>query len=251
MLDGSAITAIAEQLRLPVATVAGSASFYADLAQAGRGRRHVQVCQGTSCFAATSGHHVRQVEDALGVQSGHCAPDGSVSLQGVHCLGYCYTSPAVLDDGVPVVGPGLAHRLSSVDGAHPAVPRVPFVSASSPAVILAGLTGQEASWQAWPQVLKVGSAARVLTETTAAGLRGRGGAEYPVGAKWRAAAGGPAPRYVVANGDEGDPGSFCDRLLMERDPHRYWRGWRWPGSPSARSAGTSWCARSIRPRSIG
>jgi NADH:ubiquinone oxidoreductase subunit F (NADH-binding) len=52
------------------------------------------------------------------------------------------------------------------------------------------------------------------------GLRGRGGAAFPTGAKWRAAAETPATaRYVVANGDEGDPGSYADRLLLERAPH--------------------------------
>jgi NADH:ubiquinone oxidoreductase subunit F (NADH-binding) len=52
------------------------------------------------------------------------------------------------------------------------------------------------------------------------GERGRGGAGFSTGAKWRAAAAAPgAQKYVVANGDEGDPGSFVDRLLLESDPH--------------------------------
>jgi NADH-quinone oxidoreductase subunit F len=185
VLDSGVITAIAGQLRLPVA---GSASFYADLAQAKRGRRHVQVCQGTSCFAATSGRHVRQVEDALVSKADTVHRTARSPCR--ECIAWvtaCYTSPAVLDGELPVVGLGIAQQLSGADGAHPAVPKVPFVSASSPAVILAGLTRQEASWQAWPQVLKDGSADQVLAEATAAGLRGRGGAEYPAGAKWRAA----------------------------------------------------------------
>jgi NADH-quinone oxidoreductase subunit F len=52
------------------------------------------------------------------------------------------------------------------------------------------------------------------------GVRGRGGAGFPTGRKWRTCAQAPGDRkYVVANGDEGDPGSFIDRELMERDPH--------------------------------
>jgi NADH:ubiquinone oxidoreductase subunit F (NADH-binding) len=51
-------------------------------------------------------------------------------------------------------------------------------------------------------------------------LRGRGGAAFPTAAKWRAARDAPGDdRYVVANGDEGDPGSFVDRILLEEDPH--------------------------------
>jgi NADH:ubiquinone oxidoreductase subunit F (NADH-binding) len=55
------------------------------------------------------------------------------------------------------------------------------------------------------------------------GLRGRGGAAYPVAAKWAAVLGHPSP-VVVVDGDEGDPGSFADRLLMERDPDRVLEG---------------------------
>ena len=54
----------------------------------------------------------------------------------------------------------------------------------------------------------------------ASGERGRGGAGFPTGTKWRSCAETAADqRYVIANGDEGDPGSFIDRLLMEDDPH--------------------------------
>ena len=52
-----------------------------------------------------------------------------------------------------------------------------------------------------------------------AGLRGRGGAGFPVGRKWRAVAGGRGPKVVLANGAEGEPLSFKDRLLMEWRPH--------------------------------
>ena len=54
----------------------------------------------------------------------------------------------------------------------------------------------------------------------ASGLRGRGGAGFPTGRKWRAVLGHPSPqKYVVANGDEGDAGAYADRFIMEDDPH--------------------------------
>jgi len=60
----------------------------------------------------------------------------------------------------------------------------------------------------------------IIAEVTRAGLRGRGGAGFPTGLKWAAArrAAGD-PRYVVCNGDEGDPGAFMDRSVLEADPH--------------------------------
>jgi NADH-quinone oxidoreductase subunit F len=57
------------------------------------------------------------------------------------------------------------------------------------------------------------------------GLRGRGGAGFPTARKWRMARAQPgAVRYVICNGDEGDPGAFMDRLVLEADPHRVLEG---------------------------
>jgi len=57
------------------------------------------------------------------------------------------------------------------------------------------------------------------------GLRGRGGAGFPTGTKWKIARANPDPvKYVICNGDEGDPGAFMDRLVLESDPHRVLEG---------------------------
>jgi NADH:ubiquinone oxidoreductase subunit F (NADH-binding)/(2Fe-2S) ferredoxin len=61
---------------------------------------------------------------------------------------------------------------------------------------------------------------RVIAEIKASGLRGRGGAGFPSGLKWAFTAAAKAtPKYVVCNGDEGDPGAFMDRSVLEGDPH--------------------------------
>jgi len=64
----------------------------------------------------------------------------------------------------------------------------------------------------------------VIATLTESGLRGRGGAGFPTGRKWALARRQPAPKYVVCNGDEGDPGAFMDRLVLESDPHRVVEG---------------------------
>ncbi len=62
--------------------------------------------------------------------------------------------------------------------------------------------------------------AAVVEEITASGLRGRGGAGFPTGRKWKVCRGESAtPKYVVGNCDEGDPGAYMDRSLLESDPH--------------------------------
>jgi bidirectional [NiFe] hydrogenase diaphorase subunit len=100
--------ATAAELNVPIAAVHGAATFYDDLARTRRGRRHVRVCEGTACFAADGGRHVGDVERALGVSAGSCQEDGSVSLQAVRCLGFCFAAPALLDGTVPHAGPQLA-----------------------------------------------------------------------------------------------------------------------------------------------
>lgn len=60
----------------------------------------------------------------------------------------------------------------------------------------------------------------IITAVENSGLRGRGGAGFPTGRKWRTAAGyDNFPKYVACNGDEGDPGAFMDRSILEGDPH--------------------------------
>lgn len=212
---------IARTLGLPAAAVEGPASFFADFSTP-RGARHVRVCAATACFAATGGAHVSEVEAALGVQAGSRSEDGSVSLQAVRCLGYCFTGPAALDGVDPHAGPELAAQLLGT--APRTAPPIPVASDTRVPVVTAGLLGDSRPWQVWPGVAASGTPGDVLAEVETAQLRGRGGAGFRAAAKWRAALEHPAPRVVVANGDEGDPGSYADRLLMEEDPHRVLEG---------------------------
>ncbi len=69
-----------------------------------------------------------------------------------------------------------------------------------------------------------GSPAAVVAEVKAANLQGRGGAGFPAGTKWGFLPADVHPRYLVVNGDESEPGTYKDRLLMERDPHQLIEG---------------------------
>jgi NADP-reducing hydrogenase subunit HndC len=75
------------------------------------------------------------------------------------------------------------------------------------------------------QVLTSMKPDRVIAEIKASGLRGRGGAGFPTGVKWELMAKAPAtPKYVICNADEGDPGAFMNRAVLEGDPHRVLEG---------------------------
>ncbi len=222
-VDPADVAAIADELGLPRAHLAGAASFFADF-HVPRAARHVRVCAGTACFATTGGAHVAELERTLGAQCGAAASDGSVSLEPVYCLGCCYAAPAALDGDDLGAGPDLAQQLAKE--APSRAPEIPFHSAIPQPIVLAGLTGAgPPAWSVWPEVVTRDRAA-LREEVVRSGLRGRGGAEFPAARKWEAAAAAPTdgPRYVVVNGDEGDPGSFADRLLMEHDPDRVLAG---------------------------
>ncbi|MFI8089527.1 NAD(P)H-dependent oxidoreductase subunit E [Streptomyces sp. NPDC086080] len=217
---GSWAPAVAAGLGLPAAAALGPAAYYADLI-APHGRRHVRVCSATACFAAQAGRHITQVEQELDVTVGTVSSDGGTSLQAVRCLGYCYAGPAALDGATPCTGPALADQLTG--RASPSAPRIPVSDDTGDPVLLAGVVAGEPAWQVWPGIVRSGDPDRIQREVAASGLRGRGGAGFRVAAKWEAAGRAPGT-VVVANGDEGDPGSYADRLLMEDDPRRVLEG---------------------------
>ncbi|HWR38309.1 MAG TPA: NADH-quinone oxidoreductase subunit NuoF [Patescibacteria group bacterium] len=79
---------------------------------------------------------------------------------------------------------------------------------------------ERGGYQALGKALQEMSSEQILEEVCVSGLRGRGGAGFPTAQKWRQCASYAAsPKYVVCNGDEGDPGAFMDRSIMEGDPH--------------------------------
>jgi NADH:ubiquinone oxidoreductase subunit F (NADH-binding) len=67
---------------------------------------------------------------------------------------------------------------------------------------------------------------QVVEEVKTSGIRGRGGAGFPVGLKWSFTQPLPnKPKYIICNADEGEPGTIKDRYIMEGDPIRSWKGW--------------------------
>lgn len=81
------------------------------------------------------------------------------------------------------------------------------------------------AYQALKYVLKNLSPEDLISEVSLSGLRGRGGAGYPTGLKWKYTREEKNfPKYVICNADEGDPGAFMDRSLLESDPHRVLEG---------------------------
>lgn len=195
LVSGLALDEVRRRRGLPAAAAHGIRTFYDQLDPGTR------VCDGTSCHFA-----------------GGPALAARVGGKPVRCLGLCYDPPG-LRVGDAVTGgadrEGGADRQGGAKRA-PGVPAPPRRALVAP-VVLRNLLGAPCPPGA-PYRMPDGDA--ILGLVDASGLRGRGGAAYPTGAKWRVARETPADvRYVVANGDEGDPGSYLDRVLMEEDPH--------------------------------
>ncbi len=75
-------------------------------------------------------------------------------------------------------------------------------------------------YRSWEKVVQTMKPEQLIDEVKASGLRGRGGAGFPTGMKWSfVPKDSPKPRYLVCNADESEPGTFKDRLLIEKDPH--------------------------------
>lgn len=182
----------------------GVRSFYADL-QADP--QAVRICTGLSCHLA-----------------GACCPDTSPAnrpARAVHCLGYCDRSPARLTPAGHIILP---------EGSGPPsirhIAREPIVTARIGRGDFSALADARAAgvYRALAQALQQ-RPADVLAVIESSREQGRGGAGFPTGRKWRLAAEATGQcRHVVANGDEGDPGSFIDRILLEQDPHAVLEG---------------------------
>jgi NADH:ubiquinone oxidoreductase subunit F (NADH-binding) len=109
-------------------------------------------------------------------------------------------------------GPGVAER--AIAGESRAADEPEWVSLLPEPVLLRG-----GDWSGLRRALTELGPQGLLTEVEAAEVRGRGGAGFPAGAKWAFAAKAEgAEKFIVANGDEGDPGSYIDKYLMERNP---------------------------------
>jgi NADH:ubiquinone oxidoreductase subunit F (NADH-binding) len=193
----------------------GVSSFYADLHADPAATR---VCRGTSCWLA-GGEDVWKLQ----ARKQACRP--------AYCVGHCDRSPALLRPDGGVATGERAQRDGAVD---PAASRAavrclapePIVTARIGRGSFAALDAarRDGAYAALERAL-AGPREAVLDALERSRVRGRGGAAYPAAAKWRACASAPGPdRVAIANGDEGDPGSFVDRVLMEDDPHALLEG---------------------------
>ena len=195
------------------------------------------VCTASGC---PSGRVVLETLRAAVEAAGRAT---EVEVAGVGCMGLCAegTLVAVEPEGVlygRVTADDAAEVVASLGGAP--VDRLqldlaqPFFARQTKIVLgNSGLVDPERiqdyvlrdGYQALVRALTEMSPHEVIEQVTRSGLRGRGGGGYPTGLKWTTVAKSEGPeKFVVCNADEGDPGAFMDRSVLESDPHRVLEG---------------------------
>jgi NADH-quinone oxidoreductase subunit F len=225
-LSGPLMEHVSRRLRVPPAQIQGVVDFYTLLYDRPTGRKMIRVCTSPRC-AQMGGEQVLEAVCAhLGVRPGVPTDDGAFEVEEVPCLCLCDHAPAALVGETPV-GPLLG--VSVKTWIEDPVP-VGLGHLGGCKRRLTERCGRTNPWEVEAFVAQGGfrglaralgalSPAQVVEELHAAGLEGRGGARFPTGKKWELAAAAPGDaRYVVCNGDESEPGTFKDRLLLEGDP---------------------------------
>jgi NADH-quinone oxidoreductase subunit F len=209
-LTDEALREIASGMRIPLAELFGDVTFYHHLSREPLGHQAPRVCTGPVCRHRGA----LQLLDSL-------RSDGATAMP---CAGRC-------DEPVPVLKGRQVLVGTSADGLEPLPSQLP---APNPGGIeecifsairetgRSGLEGYRRSggYEALARAVAQLQPADVVDIISDSKLAGRGGAGFPTGVKWKAVAEAPGePKTIVCNADEGEPGCFKDRAILDHDPH--------------------------------
>jgi bidirectional [NiFe] hydrogenase diaphorase subunit len=222
-------------------------------------KHEVRVCMAAGCLSCQS----QGVKDALTAEVKNRGLEETHKVKGVGCMGLCSEGPlvatsdkqmykhvaagdaaALVDSLNSPCGSDIPVRQGSVEPGSvgsdknvrttPCPTDVPFFQRQKKIVLEnSGVVDPEriedyiaeGGYRAIVNALSDMTPQEVISEITTSGLRGRGGAGYPTGLKWSTVSKADGnPKYVICNADEGDPGAFMDRSVLESDPHRVLEG---------------------------
>jgi NADH-quinone oxidoreductase subunit F len=252
---------VGSHLGVAVSHVREVVSFYSMFRTKPAGRRELRVCTSLPCVLRGAEDVLAYIRQRLNVGPGETTAGGELTVTEVECLCACEIAPMAqldeqfvgpLDDTgaldailrealrAPTSAPGastFALRASadesagrSSDGSRESQP---FVSTEGP-VVSTRLKDLDGTW--WDAYVASGGYAaakkalsmtpeQLIDEVSRSNLRGLGGAGFPTARKWSfIPKTSPKPKYLVVNADEGEPGTFKDRYILERDPHALLEG---------------------------
>jgi formate dehydrogenase beta subunit len=209
-ISASHLTALASDMKMSQAEVYEVASFYAHFDVIKEGQTPppaltVRVCEGIACEMAGARALVDSLEKGLGDR---------VRVQPVPCIGACDAAPAVAV-GQNRIGNANAESVTQAvndEATRAVIPTyADFDSYDGYGALKSCLANEK-------------NRDEVLGEIEASGLRGLGGAGFPVARKWQFLLNNPKPKIIAVNADEGEPGTFKDRHCLETNPHKVIEG---------------------------
>lgn len=212
-LPAGMLHALAAEMRIPMAEIYEVASFYAhfDIVKDGEARPApvtIRVCESLSCALAGAERLISELEGNAGLD---------IRVLRAPCMGRCDLAPAA-EVGHRHVDHCTAESVLKVARSghlHPEIPEyanfAAYRASGGYTVLEACTSGQR-------------SVEDVIETLSDGGLRGLGGAGFPTGRKWSFVRAETGPRLMAVNGDEGEPGTFKDRLYLESNPHQFLEG---------------------------
>jgi NADH:ubiquinone oxidoreductase subunit F (NADH-binding)/NADH:ubiquinone oxidoreductase subunit E len=212
-LPSSHLAALAQEMAMAQTEVYEVASFYHHFdvvkeGQAAPAAMTVRVCESLSCSMAGADELLAKLPALLG---------RDVRVLAAPCVGRCEQAPVAVVGQNPVPNATCEAVVGKVQAK--AVQHVPedYIGLAAYA--------RDGGYALLSRCVKGELPLEdVLKTMEGSGLRGLGGAGFPTGRKWRIVGAEPAPRLMAINIDEGEPGTFKDRVYLERDPHRFLEG---------------------------
>ena len=211
-LSEEALRAVSAGLGIPIAELFGTVTFYHHFSRDEGGLERPRVCTGPVCRLQGADDLVSALE-ASGRRP--------VSMP---CPGRCDLPVPVLHRGTVLTGRPSGELVREPSPTPPTPPagveECVFAGIRAPGRATLEGYRRQGGYRALRKAVLETTPEAVAAEVDRSGLAGRGGAGFPTGRKWRAVAEAPgAPKTVVCNADEGEPGCFKDRVLMDCDPH--------------------------------
>ena len=209
-LSEATLRAVATELRIPIAELFGDVTFYHHFSRTPGEHTSPRVCTGPVC------RHRGGTELLASL-----AADGATAMP---CAGRCDDPVPVLRGNEVLVGSpdgSLVTRPSPLPARNPGkVEECVFANIRKPGRATLEGYRRTGGYEGLERAVRAADPKAVIAAITESKLAGRGGAGFPTGTKWQAVADAPGrPKTIVCNADEGEPGCFKDRAILDYDPH--------------------------------
>ncbi|MBN2171349.1 MAG: NAD(P)H-dependent oxidoreductase subunit E [Candidatus Krumholzibacteriota bacterium] len=229
-VDSQAMSLIAKEVSVHRVEVESVVSFYAFLSSQPKGKVVIRLCDDIIDEMKGGRKVAEALKDKLGIDFGETTADGRISLEHTPCIGMCDQAPAALindevvtylsaDSARDIIDKLQSHmdpkklvsRLGDGNNAHDLVRSMVHNSIRKEGPVIFGTM---APGDGLRKALAM-SPQEVIRDVKTSRLRGRGGAGFPTGMKWEFTRGAPGDdRFVICNADEGEPGTFKDRVIL-------------------------------------